>query len=398
MATLGGIELDTVDYPTAFAFWLTSKCSFDVQRGADLSATVRLTKGADFAVVRFKQMAPAASLLDTAKKLANETLDFLCFSYCEPLLLKNPDEEYFSVSTESGKTKTLTYRTACPLPMRLGPLKITVRDKDGNEIDQPKVKPAWTPVLHYYRVSQSRDNIFDAYRYMFLAFEAVLQILCPIKASEGERRWMVRALDQIGQDIDLSKFVSNASTTAATAIVSEQYTRIRLPLFHSKKSSTSLPHEGLPEARILAAYKPLAKLVREIVSNSMGIRGGDSTFANSFIQSSFEAAMSNDVRMAVTPDALTLVENEFEKPESPIFYFKQLDLAPETQPYQRDAVGETKITKVLARQNIRSLGLFKQGEPYLISTLDTDLVPMSCNTLRGVFGLRHVNLGKPKWT
>lgn len=70
-------------------------------------------------------------------------------------------------------------------------------DKHGALIPSaPVSQPTWEYVFRYYRFSQTSNNMYDAYRWLYLMFETLLQAIEPIKLksngkpAEGERAWI----------------------------------------------------------------------------------------------------------------------------------------------------------------------------------------------------------------
>jgi hypothetical protein len=270
MAKLGTLSMDTGSdgsgRPTAVAFWLKTNPGFNVQvspLGSDWE--VELQQNQDAVVARCNAALNSADALRGGREAVEEALDRVCFRFNDPLEVKLAEESHLILTTDGGKNE-LTYNMAAPLEVRLRPIEATVIDKYGTTQTQGTTPMTWMPVLRYYRLSQTRDDIFDAYRYMFLAFEALLHGLYPIKRKERERDWMLRALAKVAKKVSLGRFISGAATDPVRAFIDGQYGNVRLRLFHAKKSSQTQPHEGIPEADVARAYSDLTRFCREVHS------------------------------------------------------------------------------------------------------------------------------------
>jgi hypothetical protein len=71
----------------------------------------------------------------------------------------------------------------------MGPIRITVRDQDGNEVPSEPIRPDYHPALRFYRLSQVTDDLYDSYRNMYLAFEMLISSRFQ-KGNEQELKWL----------------------------------------------------------------------------------------------------------------------------------------------------------------------------------------------------------------
>jgi len=175
--------LDGNGRSTAVAFWLKSKPGSDflVTPGSDWE--VELHRSQDVVVARCKGVVNETDALPAAREAIEQAIDQICFRFNDPLEIKSPDEDYLILRSDGG-TGELTYHTVAPFSVRIGPIDLSVVDAGGAVRLQSTTPMRWMPVLRYYRLSQTRDDVFDAYRYIFLAFEALLEWLYPKKKVE----------------------------------------------------------------------------------------------------------------------------------------------------------------------------------------------------------------------
>lgn len=74
-------------------------------------------------------------------------------------------------------------------------LKVTVKDPAGNvRPDPPYTPPQHHYAYRYFRFSQAAQNVFDAYRNMFLALESLLDYVEPKLPTDGETDWLKKRL------------------------------------------------------------------------------------------------------------------------------------------------------------------------------------------------------------
>ncbi len=276
MPKIGTLSMDTgLDgngRPAAVAFWLKTKPGSDflvTPQGSDWE--VELNRSQDAVVARCKAVVSEIDALRDAQAAVEEVLDRICFKFNDPLEIKSLGD--YLILTSGGGRRELTYHTVAPFSVRMGPIEVSVIDESGAVRSQSAAPMRWMPVLRYYRLSQTRNDVFDAYRYIFLAFEALLEGLYPIKRKEGERTWMLRAMREIGKKVNLTGFIQGPSTDPVSAFIDGQYINVRLRLFHAKKSSGTKPHEGIPEEDVARACSNLTRFCREVLNQQYALGG-----------------------------------------------------------------------------------------------------------------------------
>jgi hypothetical protein len=67
--------------------------------------------------------------------------------------------------------------------------------------------------------------VFDAYRNMFLALEALLAHIAPKQAGEGETAWLQRAMTEANQKhtVDVTPFVKTLGRDPVEAFIDAHY-------------------------------------------------------------------------------------------------------------------------------------------------------------------------------
>jgi hypothetical protein len=404
VASIGSISFEFDDGPsrTAVGFWLDKKASLNTDYRVDDNWTVSIRSGEDAIVAKSKMILNSNDAYVAARGTIDRALDLICFGLNEPLLLKSPNDDHLVVDTRGSK-RTLTYRTRSPCPIRVAPLQIAVRDADGREISPKLIRPVWRPVLHYYRLSQTRDNMFDAYRYMFLAFEALLQSQCPIRQrpKENEVGWLKRALGQLANQINLEALLPPSEADPIGAFVEDQYTKLRLPLFHAKKSADTLPHEGLLEEDLTPAYSSITTLVRHALNEMLQYRGQSGQVSNFLFQAGIDTLLAKKGLIAAfTADNTPVMSgDEVLSPRGdPIVEFDTLGAEPRSNKQNRLIMASVSVTERISKNPVHRLGLVAEDKVLILGGIENPLLLDQIGTFRFELEFSLINRNMPRWT
>jgi hypothetical protein len=173
----------------------------------------------------------ATSHLDAYAKgslLLQEALDVLSMTGRGDLITREAQEEYLV-----GGTRTIALASTTTLSVSVGPVQGTVRDSQGNVIQSQTVIPTHHLGFRFYRLSQVSDDLFDAYRNMYLAFESLLSSRYP-KGKELEITWLRSSLSSASADLSLRGLAPPSVPDPIEHILDVIYNGARLPLFHAK--------------------------------------------------------------------------------------------------------------------------------------------------------------------
>ena len=195
-----------------------------------------------------------------------------------------------------------------------------VRDKDGNLVENEPAASNWHESFRYFRLAQSTDDLFDAFRNIYLAVEAVLSTIAPQhlgrsgRPSEGEGDWFKRALGVAAQHVDLSRYTTNKdATTALDDLFDEMYGVTRTAVFHAKAGRPVLiPMDMTARPRVLDSLTRLATFFVELSDKVLAVRYGSSFIFTGGFHMMAKAMLSNS-RIVLTsivqdtnPDVTTL--------------------------------------------------------------------------------------------
>jgi hypothetical protein len=266
MASIGGVEvrLDDAAFPGGGAFRVS---------GAGLGrATVELADGE--VVVVDSDIGVAVAFLPAggrveAHEAAQQALDVVAYRGISTAALVRAHDECLRWSHDADGF-TIQVVVTHEVGMRFG--------QTADVTERPRaIKPpdtVWTPGLRFFRYSQIADDIFDSYRNVFLAFEALLSDRVT-GGHRGEGAWLAHALHELTArgEIDLTRYVAVATPDLVDAFLDEQYTALRCATFHGKGSRTVLLPGSVDDRETVAhALDRLAALVVDLTEKAVGTR------------------------------------------------------------------------------------------------------------------------------
>lgn len=192
-----------------------------------------------------------------------EALDVLSVKGIVSSSLAEPARSSVCVYSDDGKAVLSVYSLFdCPMGAHV---KATQIDASGKEVKSPPPpEPIWNESFRYYRLSQCSNDLFDAYRNLFLSFEALLNSACKKKRSEGEGDWLNRALATVNTRASLSQFTPTGNEDPVSYIIKSQYKDVRCKLQHAKFPEAQLPHANPTPQDVKQAYSELIRIWRHI--------------------------------------------------------------------------------------------------------------------------------------
>ncbi|HYN78015.1 MAG TPA: hypothetical protein VES73_09515, partial [Lamprocystis sp. (in: g-proteobacteria)] len=258
MARLGLISLFGVNsaLSSGAAFSLASSASTDaalVFPGAE----IEVRAGQREAVVRFNGAVDPKAAFDEGHRLAQQGLDLLSvLGRCDAVIQNAESEHLIWWSEPEGVV--LRQVSTWTMQFAVGSVTVVVKDIDGNVMPLAPVQPCHHIGFRYCRLAQTTDDLYDAYRNMYLAFEVLLSNRIPIQKGEREIDWLNRALTAAQSTIRLDDLVAACDPDAVKSVLTAVYRDARLPLFHAKAGKAFFSPQDSPAER-------------QIVSKALGI-------------------------------------------------------------------------------------------------------------------------------
>jgi hypothetical protein len=230
-----------------------------------------------------------------------EALDVLSVKGIVSATLAEPARSSVCVYSDAGKA-VLSFYSLFDLHMGMH-VEVTQIDAIGNEVNPPPTpEPIWNQSFRYYRLSQCSNDLFDAYRNLFLAFEALLNSVCKIKPSEGEGAWLNRALTAIHTRASLSCFTPTGNEDPVLYIIKSQYKDVRCKLQHAKFPKAQLPHADPTPQDVKQAYSELVRIWRYIASAYFSVPMGGSVITYVGFSTMMENAFHANTTVHYTTD------------------------------------------------------------------------------------------------
>lgn len=202
-----------------------------------------------------------------------EALDVLSVKGIVSASLAEPGRSSVCVYSDDGKAVLSVY-SLFDFPMGMH-VEVTQIDASGNEVKSaPPPEPIWNESFRYYRLSQCSNDLFDAYRNLFLAFEALLNSACKKKRSEREGDWLDRALAAVNARASLAHFTPTGNEDPVSYIIKSQYKDVRCKLQHAKFPEAQLPHADPTPQDVKQAYSELVRIWRHIAGTYFSVPTG----------------------------------------------------------------------------------------------------------------------------
>jgi len=142
--------------------------------------------------------------------------------------------------------------------------------------------PTPTPAIHdtyrFIRMFRTSDDLYDAYRNLFLAFECLLSDIRPSQQLpngrwEGEKHWFMDALSQADQLAPLADLTPPGTQDHKAWIYTNIYQAQRSGLMHAKRGrGYLLPQDGTNRTQLIASSRELWSYIRKLIKAHLGGR------------------------------------------------------------------------------------------------------------------------------
>jgi hypothetical protein len=275
MATLAGVLISDKHSPfdSGAAFLLSQKCTVNevVQPQPDWEIEIRALS--PYVVARGIGASNAADAFNSAHEIAQQGLDLLSISGKADLTILNSTSECL-IWWREDKLRILRAVSITELPIKVGPVEIVVKDQAGNVVQQPPIPQIiFHESFRYFRLSQTTDDLYDAFRNMYLSFELLLEHIVP-KTERREGEWLKRALVTVNATVPLSRALTPRTSDIVQEIYDEIYIAIRCAIFHAKHYSYLLPHNLQDRGKVNEGLKKLTRIVLLLAENWLHARRG----------------------------------------------------------------------------------------------------------------------------
>lgn len=175
---LGGKESETADsehFASGITFPLRSESEIDYMwESQDSHWQVELKRGHVHVVARSHDPQAYDNLVTSGLEQIQRCLDIIAVKNLGILILDHPEVNHIALFQRSEES-ILRHFSVTKLGIQTS-ISVEVRDKNGNIKPSTVIpEPSWTWAYRYYRLSQASQDIFEAYRNLFLSLEALLK-------------------------------------------------------------------------------------------------------------------------------------------------------------------------------------------------------------------------------
>jgi len=229
------------------AFLVTSPPTKDVVFPLE-GGEIEVRNGQPYVVARLTPALDPTTAFSVGHKLVQQGLDLMSILGIHDAVIRDAEDEHLIWWTETAGVVFRAVSTTL-LKFAVGPVKLIVRDKEGKEVPPVPSHPRHHIAFRFYRLSQTTDDLFDAYRNMYLAFEALLSSKYPKSDSEREIDWLRRALRSATAVVRLDGLGVTPPGDLVEAILEAVYEDARLPLFHAKEGRPYFAPQDSPSGR-----------------------------------------------------------------------------------------------------------------------------------------------------
>lgn len=375
-------------------------CEAPASEGAvvDGGWTVDVREGGRYVLARGGTETNYEDARDQALSAAQRGLDLLCISGAADLSIVRVEDEHITWWREQNEV-VLRVTSVATMPATVRG-KATVTDSLGNvRPDPPQPQAVWHESFRFFRLAQVTDDLFDAFRNLYLALESVLSSIAPPGEPEGEGVWFKRALEEAQKLVDLSPFAPPGSGDAPGRIYDDLYVEKRNAVFHAKNTRHHLlPHEWPERAAVASSLRRLSSLYLKLVDARLQVRrpsGG--FFASGFklmtqhLDKTLVIHVTDD-EAPVGPDTATI------NPAGGRVVSLDTRAAPELdQPFVRYFIGQSPVSRLVELTHIgRIVATGDDAVPLTAGILEGKLTLDSVGRFEAQMGLRLRNTQQPR--
>jgi hypothetical protein len=400
MARLGAISLfePNSTVPNGAAFSLTAPAAANAALVLP-DAEIEIRTGQRDVVVRFNRASDPQAAFDEGHRLAQQGLDLLSvLGRCDAVIQDAESEHFIWWSEPDGIVLRQVSTTV--LRFGVGPITAVVHDKDGNVVPQVPTQPRHHIGFRYYRLAQTTDDLYDAYRNMYLAFEVLLSTQFPVRKGEREIAWLRRALAGTQPTVRFDDLVPAHGPDTVNTVLKAVYHDARLPLFHAKEGRDFFPPQDSPTERsvVAKALQILTHIVLRMAEAWFSARrtGGGVFFGwvyeNTRQQLSACSMVATNHSGPFQPDERNLTHERF---RSAVKFDTRL--APDLQRGREPAIfGTVPGKKLEPLGEVRRIELIGPEHPYMAQLLESPLICDDAARVEVLMHVRATNLNQPK--
>lgn len=354
-------------------------------------------------IVRGGTEANYEDALQASLAIAQRGLDLMSVHGANDLVIKGIDEDHL-IWWPDVSGLTIRAVSLAPITIDVPPVSVLVTDSQGRPKAQlPPSPPIWHESFRYFRLSQTSDDLFDAYRNAYLALESVLSSIAPQtpnaqgKVSEGEGAWFRRALAAANSLVPLASLVPAGTQDPLKYLFDDLFVDMRSAMSHSKSGrAILLPQDDAERRSVTESLGRLVSLYLKLAEAQLRVRRvGGGMFAGGF-KMLFSSALDH-MTVWVSAD-----ESAFDRSSPPALdpnTMRELDpsgQAESPRPFVLTRLWTAPAERLAELGFVRSVVGFHDSEAVSKAILDGRLELGTTARLEVSLGLRGTNTRLPK--
>lgn len=395
----GGVPLvdDTEKPVSGAAFELANAPRRDASAHVD-GWTIEARTGMKTIIVRGGHETDYDSAWRRALMQAQKGLDFLSILWHENLSIVRVTDQHV---TWWGEPDGLVVRVVSLTTTHIDvpPVNAVVQDSEGNVVPSSNAQqPSWHESFRYFRLSQTSEDLFDAYRNAFLALESTLSDIAPQTSGEGEGQWFHRALGEANNIVSLNWMVPPGADPV-TYLYSELYQNTRSAMSHAKRGRrVLLPRNEDERQNILSNLGLVVRTYLNLADAHLGVRPrGGFMFAVAFrsmTRPCFEGGAIEASDDETPLDPSDVVANPAGGKLVPLLKENPVDTS---ESFLTEKLSWARTWDLAELPFIRRLvAIDSEGTPVMADVLEGRLILGIAVRLEALLGIRGLNVRQPR--
>ena len=399
MATLSGVTVADKNSPfdSGAALLLSQKCDVSEVISLSSGAEIEVRQSIPYVVGRIKGASNTMDAFNESHETIQQGLDLLSIQGKAHLSTRNAADECL-IWWREPSAQVLRIVSVVDLSVTVGTPTIVVTDKNGKVRQQPPVPQIiYHESLRYIRLSQVTDDLFDAFRNMYLAFELLLEHITPKKKNEKEGVWLKRALQAIDCAVPLSRVFTPITSNIVLDIYNQIYVDLRCSIFHAKSKPWLLPQNLVDRKKVNEGLKKLTRIVLLIAEHWLHARRAIGVLTHAgFDSMTVPILIDSEVLVSdsdVALDRTETLESPAYKNAIPMTTRHAPDLS---EPGLNFVLGFIDTSQLKTLRRIARLGLKHSGKLIMDATIEAELTHDGIDRLEAQLGIQLRNVREPK--
>jgi methylamine utilization protein MauJ len=383
--------------PGGAAFLLASPPERDLVLPLD-DGEIEIRRGVPYVVARFQPVQGATEAFSRGQALVQRALDMMSILGVSDAVIRDAEDEYLIWWSDA---RGLVLRAVSTTLVRLTVPSATVTrtDMERGQVGRGHRTPRYHVSFRYFRLAQTTEDLFDAYRNMYLAFEVLLSTQYPIAEGEREAHWLRRALQSASTSLRLDTLKVPASSDPIRSLINKIYRDARLPLFHAKQGRPHFAPQDPASRRVVSdALATLTHIVLRMVEAWFGARRAGGGVFFGWLYENVQRIIANCRGYASSFDGVfDPAEQDISHPRFGSAAMLECRLAPELQRGREPAILSTALGEQLDNANpLRRVELVSGSTPVAAHLFEAPVDLEGVYQFEDLMHVRGMNTTQPR--